>query len=473
MITYQDFLEVSQEDDQVVEFVRRVIEDHKSSDAFKSAYIADQYFRNQNVTIMEYQRLLYTMTGQAVPDNYASNYKLRDNYFNYFVTQENQYLLGNGTTWGKSGTKEKLGTKTKDFDSQLMELGEKALVQGASYGFFNLDHLDVFGLLEFAPILDEENGALMAGVRFWQLTDSKPLRATFYEVDGYRNIIWKPGEKGEITEKRAYKYNIGVSEADGEVIYDGENYPSFPIIPLYANTFKQSEFEGKREKIDCYDLILSGFANTIDEGSFMYWAIQNAGGMDDVDLVKFVEHMKTIHAAVVEDANARAEAHTIEAPYNGRNELLQKLRSDLFDAFMALDVKEIAAGATTATQIKAAYEPLNSKVDKYEKQVRDFVYAVLELVGIDDEPTWSRSVIVNETEQIQAVMMAAQYLQDDYITRKLLTIMGDGDLADDMLKQLSEDEVERFADIPEDTPPETEQAAQQELEQEQFEQPDE
>ena len=469
MITYQDWQKISQDESQILAFVRKVINEHKGSVAYRNAKIAQDYYENQNVTIMEYQRLLYTMTGQAVPDNYAANYKLRNNYVNYFITQENQYLLGNGTSWQKPDTPDKLGTKKQNFDAQLMELGEKALVQGSSYGFFNLDHLDVFGFLEFAPILDEENGALMAGVRFWQLADNKPLRATFYEIDGYTEMIWdKDDSEGKILEpKRAYKYSSVSSEADGQMIYDGENYPSFPIIPLYANTFKRSEFDGKREKVDCYDLIFSGFANTIDEASYMYWAIQNAGGMDDMDLVKFVEHMKTVHAAVVEDAGARAEAHTIEAPYGGRNELLQKLRSDLFDSFMALDVKEIASGATTATQIKAAYEPLNSKVDKYEKQVRDFVYSVLELVGIDDEPTWSRSMIVNETEQIQAVLMAAQYLSDDYITKKLLTIMGDGDLADDMLTQMMEDEVARMRNIPdeepeEEQPEETEEVVQEE-----------
>lgn len=467
MKTYQDFLKIGEGDAKVIDFVREVIEDHKSSDDYKAAKVAQAYYENQNLTIMEFQRILYTMTGKAVPDNFASNYKLRSNFLNYFVTQQNQYLLGNGTTWDSAGTADKLGTKTKNFDSQLMEAGEKAIVQGCSFGFFNLDHMDVFGLLEFAPLYDEDNGSLMAGVRFWQLTDTKPLRATFYEVDGYTNMIWRQGEEGEIIgQKMKYKYTVGVSPADGEQIYDGENYPAFPIVPLYANSFHQSEFEGKREMIDCYDLIMSGFANTIDEGSYLYWAIQNAGGMDDLDLVRFVEHMKTIHAAVVEDSNARAEAHTVEAPFEGRQQLLDRLRSDIFDAFMALDVKSIASGAITATQIKAAYEPLNSKVDKYEKQVRDFVYAILDLVGIEDEPTWSRSKIVNEQEEVQTVLSAASYLGDEYVTKKVLAILGDGDQADAVLEKVEDVANSRFR-----TPvtPDEETTEDQETEEEQTE----
>lgn len=449
MITYQDYLEIGQGDKDRMDFVRAVIKDHKNSAEYKMAKVAEAYYEHQNLTIMEYQKLLYTMTGQAVPDNFSANYKLRTNLFNYLVTQENQYILGNGTSWGKKDTKDKLGTNRIKFDSQLMKAGETALVQGQSFGFFNLDHLEVFGLLDFAPLYDEENGALMVGVRFWQLSDNRPLRATLYEIDGYTDYAWG-GDKDEqnngyiVTPKRAYTYTITYSEADGEKIYNGENYPSFPIVPMFANSFHRSEFDGMREWIDCYDLIMSGFANTIDEASYLYWSIQNAAGMDDVDLSKFLDHMRTVHAAVVESEGATAESHTIEAPYNGRKELLNTLRSLIFDNFMALDVKAIASGAITATQIEASYEPMNGKANKYEDRIREFVYAILDLVGIDDEPTWTRSRIINRSEEITSVLQAAQAVTPEYVTRKILTIFGDGDLADDMLAQMDADEIESY-----------------------------
>ena len=66
------------------------------------------------------------------------------------------------------------------------------------------------------------------------------------------------------------------SIADGTEILDGENYPGFPIVPLWANREHQSELTGLREKIDGYDLIQSGLANTIDEASMIYWRVKNA-----------------------------------------------------------------------------------------------------------------------------------------------------------------------------------------------------
>lgn len=437
MYTYQDFLAIPESDK--IEFIRNAIYEHKNSEEYEMAYIAQQYYDFRNVTIMEYQKLLYTITGKAIPDNYSANYKIRSNFFYRFATQQNQYLLSNGVTWKNPNTGEQLG----DFDQKLQEAGLKALIGRVSFGFWNLDHLNVFGLTEFVPFWDEENGALKAGIRFWQIDNTKPLRATLYELDGYTNFIWKNGKEGEIlTPKRAYKVNIVYSEAYGEEIHDGENYAGFPIVPLWGNPSHRSEFEGLREAIDCYDLIKSGFANNVDEASYIYWAIQNAGGMGDMDLAKFIHRMKTLHAAIVEDDGARAEPNVLETPYASREALLDRIRNDLYDDAMALDTKSIASGAVTATEIKAAYEPLNYKTDQFEYCILEFVMHILSLAGIEDAPTFTRSMLINKSEEVQTVVMAGSYLDPSYVTKKVLTIMGDGDIAEQMIAEMDANEIE-------------------------------
>lgn len=444
MYTYQDYLKVPNNDKERALFVKNAISKHQSGDLYKTAVIAKQYFEFKNVTIMEYQKLLYTVTGKAIPDNVSANYKLRSNYFYRFVTQEVQHLLGNGISWSDATTKDKLGTKKKPFDTQLKGALKNAIIGAVSFGFWNNDHVDVFSVDEFVPIYDEENGSLRMGIRFWQLNNEKPLRATLYEEDGYTGYIYRDGGDGEIyTPKRAYKISVAVSEADGSEIYDEENYDSFPIVPMF-NVNKTSGIEGLRENIDCYDLIKSGFANTVDEASYIYWAIQNAGGMDDVDLATFVERMRNLHAAIVEDENARAEAHTIEAPYQSREALLQRLRGDLYEDAMAVDIKNIADGAVTATQIKAAYTPLNYKTDDIEWNVIDFVNSILELAGIDDYATFTRSEITNKQEEIQCVVSSASVLPADYVTEKVVTLLGDGDRLEDILKAKDEEEMNRY-----------------------------
>jgi len=436
MVTYQDFLTAPDR----TAFVKSCIEKHKASSLYQTALLADEYDRHENRTIKRYQKVIHDLTGAAIPDIWGANYKMASRFFSRFIAQENQYLLGNGITWNEPSTEKKLG---KNFDTKMQKLGRMALSGGVSFGFWNMDHLEPFSVLEFAPLYDEENGALMAGVRWWQIDPSKPLRATLYEVDGYTEYQWDKDHSGGfiLYDKRAYKLNKKESVVDG-VIYNGENYPAFPIVPLWGNPHRQSEIVGLQEQIDCYDLIKSGYANNVDEGSLIYWTLNGAGGMDNVDLAEFVKKMKTLHAATMDDG-VNAESHQLEAPYESREALLKKLRSDLYEDAMALDTQNIASGAVTATQIKAAYEPLNSKTDEYEYCVCEFLEGLLKIAGIEDEPTFTRSVLVNTQEEIQTLAQVTQYLDDEYITRKILNLLGDGDSAEDVLKRMAANELDR------------------------------
>jgi len=163
--------------------------------------------------------------------------------------------------------------------------------------------------------------------------------------------------------------------------------------------------------------------------------------MDEVDLREFVERIRKLHAATVDD-EVKAESHTIEAPYQSREALLDRLRADLYEDAMALDTKALASGGSVVTAvIKAAYEPLNNKVDDYEYCVRDFIDSIMELAGIESEYSFTRSKLLNQQEDISVVVSAAEYLPSDYITEKILTILGDGDQLTEILKQMSNEEL--------------------------------
>lgn len=443
MYTYQDLQKVADDDKRKMEFTRSIIEEHKRSELYENAVLAKEYDRRRNRTIVNYIKVLHTASGRTVPDNYSANHKEVSNFFHIFVMQENQFLLGNGVTWQNDGTADRLG---KDFDRQLQEAGKKALVEGESFGFWNYDHLDVFGISEFCPLYDEENGALMAGVRFWQIDTTKPLRATLYELDGYTDYIWDDKGARELKPKRPYILHVQSTEADGTEIYDYENYPSFPIVPLWASEKKQSEIVGMQQDIDAYDLIKSGFANDLDDAAQIYWILKNAGGMDETDIAEFLNRLHRTHAANLDDG-VEADEHTTQVPYEAREALLTRLRDDLFEHAQALDVQKIASGGSVVTAaIRAAYAPLNTKTDEFEYCIRDFLDGILTLAGIQDEnPTFTRDMIINESEQIQTLITSAQYLSGEYVTRKIVTILGDGDQADDILQEQDRENLERMS----------------------------
>lgn len=425
------------------DFVLQAINEYKASAMYDEASVAYEYFKKRNVTITKYKKLLYNLSGEAVPDNYSANYKFCNSFFPIFVKQENSFLLGNGVTFNNDGTKDKLGGEA--FDTQLYTAGEYALWGGVSYCFFNLDHVEVFKATEFVPLVGIEDGALHAGIRFWQVATDKPLRATLYEEDGLTEFIWDDGSSdGRVLKpKRAYTQIVKQSVADGVEIMDGENYPNFPIVPLWANREHQSELTGIRSKIDGYDLIQSGFANDLDDASQIYWIVNNAGGMDEIDLKKFLDQIKRVKAAVVEDDGAKAEAHTVEVPYEARKTGLQELRDSLYRDAMALDTDKITAGNITATAINSAYENLELKCDGYEYCVTVCIKALLALTGVlDDEPTYHRRKTTNQPEVTAMVLSAGQYLDDETILKHLpfLNI----DEIDEIMKRKEEEEADRF-----------------------------
>ena len=442
MKSYQDLIAASENEAAKMAFVFAAITEHKGTEPYIIALDAEQYYKGLNPRITKYEKIIYDMRGDAHVDKWTPNHKIASNFFNFAITQENQYLLGNGATFTKDDTKAKLGN---DFDTRLQDLGKKALVGGVAFGFFNLDHIDTFSLLEFVPLYDEENGALRAGIRFWQVSPDKPMRATLYEEDGYTDYIRANDKSAILHEKRPYKLKVRTSEADGEEIYDGENYPTFPIVPLWGNDKKQSELVGRQGTIDALDLLNSNLINNLDEANYIYWVLTNCGGMDDIDDAKFIEQLKTTHVAHADgDSGATAEAHTIEAPYQASESAIQTIQRRLYEDFMCLDVNSLSAANKTATEIKAAYQPLDSKCDMYEYCVIEFVQKILELAGIDDKVTFTRSKVVNKSDEINTLLAAQAYLDDETLVEQVCQILGIADKTDEIIRKRRTEEQSRF-----------------------------
>ena len=447
MITFQNLVALNDNEDSRKKFVFDVIEGHKNSAAYKTASIAEKYYAKKNVTIMAFQKMLYNMHGQQVPDLWSANYKLRTHFFRRFVTQQVQYVLSNGVMFQKKETKDKLGKK---FDTQLQKAAKKAMVDHVSFLFWNLDHVEVFSFADtptdpgFAPLYDENTGALRAGVRYWY-PDEKTTRATLYEEDGYTEYTKKEDAISVVAEKRAFKKTIISTKADGVSGERNENYSAFPIVPLYANDLHESELEGIRESIDCYDYIKSGLANDIDDTSGFYWVLKNSGGMDDVDLAKFRERMHTVKAATIDaDGGETAEAHTLDVPTEAREKMLDILKHDLYADFQIINVESISATAKTATEIRAAYQPMDDKCGDFEYYLIDAIQSVLSLAGIDDEPSFKWNRIANQTEETNMIMSAAAILGDELTLKKLPFLTPEE--VEERIKDMGNETMNRFTD---------------------------
>lgn len=441
MRTYQDLLAVGENDQSRMDFIRAAIRDHTSSDAYKTAVDAALYYGGENPTINHYEKLLYDLQGRAHVDMYTANHKIASQFFHLVIDQEVSYLLGNGVTFGEESTKAKLG---ETFDQDVMDLLEYARVAGVSFGFWNKDHIDVFKLTEFVPLYDEMTGALMAGIRFWQIDKNRPRRITLYELDGYTEF---KDERSRMTigqPKRSYKLTVTTSPADGAEITGGENYAGFPIVPLYGDKSHKSAIVGKKNTIDALDLATSNMVNNVDEGNLIYWVLTGYGGMDDVDDVRFIERLKTLHVAHVDGDDAKAEAHTIEAPYEGTNTTIAMLKERLYEDFMGFNPSTVAANAQTATEITAAQMLLDLKADKIEREVSRFIIGILSLAGVKDTFNFNRNRFTNVVEMAQCYLSAGTVLPESYIAEKLLALFGDIDRLEQILQQIDADNYGRM-----------------------------
>ena len=439
MRTFQDFEKASRAGDKE-KFISSAIAEHILSPVYQTARDADLYDKQKNRTINEYVRMLFTLTGTPVEDFTASNNKIPSNFFHRLNTQRCVYSLGNGvsftnteerqngdgTTTIVDTTKERLGPK---FDSDLKDAGYKALIHGVTFCFWGEDRMYVFPVTQFVPLWDEKKGTLRAGIRFWRLAPDKPMVVVLYEEDGYTK--YETGSDGDdvlrvVEDKKKYRTLYQTTDADdSEEVIGEENYSALPIVPFWGSSLHQSTLVGMREAIDSYDLIRSGFANDLSDCAQIYWIVKNYGGMNDADLSRFRDRLKTLHVAVVDsDDESSITPYTQEIPYQARKQYLDDLRSGIYEDFGGLDVHAVAAGATN-DHIDAAYQPLDEEADDFEYQVIECVQQILALIGIEDTPVFKRNRISNQREQTEMVLSAAQYLDETTILNKLPFISPD------------------------------------------------
>ena len=417
MKTFQDLQALGDSEKERIDFCIALMNEHKSSDAYKTALAAEEYDAKRNVTIREFKDFLVDEFGREIVESSKVNFRLPSGFFPRFVTQLNQYLLGNGVKMDAE-EKSKLGA---NFDIKLQEQGHTALVQGCCYGFWNNGKIELFPLTEFAALPDEETGEIKAGLRFWQIAEDKPLTLVLYEPDGYTKYIKRKEKDAEVLgQKRAY---LTTTRTMGDGTIEGteeRNYPAFPIIPMYANKHHQSELVGIQDAIDCYDLIKSGFASDVNDATMVYWIFKNAGGMENKDIREFMRRLKTLHGAPVDGlSGAEAEPHTTEAPHEARVKYLQNLKDDMYEDFQIVNIAHLTSGNKTASEINAAYTPMDLKADEFEFRVLDFLEPLFALAGVNASPTFTRNKVVNIKEEVETIMTELPLIGEEMALKKL------------------------------------------------------
>lgn len=436
--TYQDFENArNQGENAMLQFIKSAISEHKSRNLYQQAIDAELYDRGENVTIRMVQKFLYNTSGQQYVDIYAANNKIANNIFSHLITQQNEYSLANGVNFDNAEIDEKIANINKNFDTQIKDIARYALRDGRAYGYFDGRNINAFEYKEFVAFKDENTGKLRAGVRFYQIDKDKPINLWLYEEDGlthYRTLNLHGNDFETIEPKKSYITILKGTDADGMIPVESKNYSSLPVYELRANSYGQSELNAIRDKIDAYDLTLSGLANDIDENAFIYWIIQNAGGMEDADIARFKQALRTAKVAEIDATDGSSvEQFQKDVPTEARTAMLDRLKQDIYETYGAFNPAVLSAGNLTATQINAAYTVVDNKASQFEKQITEFVQNILLLMEIQTEDykiRYIRNRLVNAAEEaqtertkIETLLLLSNYLDDKTLIEAVKTII--------------------------------------------------
>lgn len=455
MLTYQDFLAVGDDETEIGNFILQLIADHESSDQFKTGQIAGEFYRHNDPYQEKIEKWIYDANGNKILDKYSPNHKLTANWHFVLTTEMVGYLLGNGISFTKPEIKEKLGGSK--FDNVLQDCLAYSANDGVSYGLvtedgvvplcFACDNTTPY----FAGLLDEFDGALKAGVRYWRIAPNKPRIATLYTIDGYMKFRENADEDGSYSGKSGmtlietgkYKMNSVKNDIQGEYLTESENYSELPIVPLYYIN-KQSSIKKNAQTLLMYDLTLSGFSNDVVQ-NLIYWVLTGYDGMDKEDDMRFLRDMY-IQKIIHNEEHQTAEPRQIEAQYQAREAMLTRLEHQIIYDYMGADIKSLRNGAVTTVEIESAYTRLEQKCNEVEKQVRKFVQGILRVYGIDENESFhfTRDRTISRQEEINNVLASAQTLGDEYTTKKLLEIFGDIDEFENIQKQKQSEEMAMF-----------------------------
>lgn len=450
--TYQDW-EATPENERL-ELIEKIISSYKASEDFQKAEEADEYFRAGKTAISK-KMVLQPHTLKYKDDDgkvtkttqmeEIIGTRIYSNFFFLFVTQQNQYLLGNGVTVDDQSSADVL---TMGFDNTVEKIGEKALIHGVCWGYWNNDHLEMIpafsnSLSGFVALVDERTSLPRLGVQFWQMDEKRPLYVRLFEEDGlteYRKMVEDGAKFVEYQPKRAYK-QTWAEDAAGMTLVSAQNYGSLPVVPFYASDLKCSELTNSiKEKIDTYDIIFSDFGDNLAQANEIYWVFNNFGGrMSDIaETVSIIKQLKAV-ANISDGTNgSTVEAKSFEVPYAARQAALALLERALYRDYMAMSMDELTGGSLTNVAIRVAQTNLDLKANRYEWEAFSFVQRVLKLAGIETEKiSFKRQNISNVTETIQNIYAMRQDI--DQRTALNLNPLISADDVDDIIRATQEE----------------------------------
>ena len=317
--------------------------------------------------------------------------------------------------------------------SAFLQTGKRAQtwagICGVAHWFYDNGNVQLFRPLEYFPLPDELTGEDRAGIRFWRVSDDKPWNVQLFERSGYTWYIRgvEKGKDNELTihqEKRPYRRVITPRAAGDEyATVETNNYPEFPIIPLYGNDDRQTDLNNAGlSKVKAMNLKETLYSNEVFRNPLMAWYIQGYGG-NPKTLVEMKKMMQVLGVfpteATKEEDGATINPVSFEIPYAEHETSMNRYRAGIARDWTFLDQETVSGGSLTNVVIKAHMQDIDIKAGDKEKLAADALRKLLYVAGYDvdiADITFSHSTLVNDLEYTQRIV---QLVQNGVITPEI------------------------------------------------------
>ncbi len=438
--------------------IKELITQFNMSDIKKKMLEGERYFRNQN-DILKKDLKSYTIydqkTGnkiQKVNEN-KSDEHLPHGFYPKQVNQKKAYVCGKPITITYNipvnGDKDET-TKTAEkkinnmiwnvlgpnFEKLIKNRLKEASNKGRSWlhpdyieGKFTLKRLPSE---ECIPIYDNETQTYLIGfIHFYtiqDLTEDKPEDRIYVEY-------WDKKEVRYYIETKVGDTTIFLEDVTRpkpechwyREIYDDalnnlkriekHSWGRVPFIEIENNEEKTTDLEPIKPLIDAYDLIDSGFVNTIEDLKEIIWLINGYGAED---LLALIENLKVNGVARTNDTAGKIEAKLLPIPYEARQALLKGLKELIYEFGRAVDTsnKDLIGQAPSGVSLEFLYTDLDMKADDSIGGLTSAIYEILwyvlqdlkmqgkipqEVNEFDFKIEFNKSRIFNETEKVNTL----------------------------------------------------------------------
>ena len=187
-----------------------------------------------------------------------------------------------------------------------------------------------------------------------------------------------------------------------------------PFIEFSNNKEKQSDLEKIKSLLDLKDVVVSGFANDIEDIQQIIYILENYGGTDLNEFLSDLKRYKTVKTESIDGNSGGLSTLSIDIPVEARNVLIEYLKKQIYESGQGLQQDIEVTGSVSGVALKFYYRKLELKSGLLETEFRTsinhLIKAILKFLGITENykisQTYTRNMISNDLEAAQIAQMS-------------------------------------------------------------------